>query len=113
MTDLEYFISERLEGIPIPVTKERILNTVCLHFQVSEEAIKGKDRYKNIVLARHFYMFFLKDKGVFKTLTRIGKETNKDHATVLYAIAKLKYWVESYEDIKEIYNNINQKLINK
>ena len=112
MTDLEYFINETLEGIPVPVTKERILNAVCSHFQVSEKDIKGKDRYKNIVLARHFYMFFLKEKKIFKTLTKVGAETNKDHATALHAINKLKYWVENYQDIKEIYNNINQKLYN-
>ena len=110
MTDIEYFITETLEGIPAPVTNQRILDSICFHFQVSEEQIKGKNRAKNIVLARHFYMFFLKDKGVFKTLIQIGKETNKDHATVLYAIAKLKYWVKNYEDIKEIYNKINEKL---
>ena len=113
MTDLEYFIEERLEGIPTPVTKESILNAVCSHFQVSEEAIKGRNRGKNRVLARHFYMFFLKDKEIFKTLREIGEATNRDHATALYAIDKLKYWLENYEDIKEIYNNINQKLINK
>ena len=112
MTDLEYFISETLEGIPIPVTKQRILNAVCSHFQVSEEAIKGKSRLKNTVLARHFYMFFLKEKKIFKTLTKVGVETNKDHATALYAIDKLKHWIENYQDIKEIYNNINQKLYN-
>ena len=112
MTDLEYFIEETLEGIPLPITKERILNTVCLHFQVSEEAIKGKNRRKNTVLARHFYMFFLKDKGVFKTLRETGEATNRDHATALYAIDKISYWIDNYQDIKEIYNNINQKLIN-
>tara|TARA_R110002110_G_scaffold306593_1_gene520402 strand:+ start:884 stop:1225 length:342 start_codon:yes stop_codon:yes gene_type:complete len=112
MTDLEYFINETLEGIPAPVTKERILNSVCSHFQVSEEDIKGKDRYKNTVLARHFYMFFLKEKGVFKTLTKVGAETNKDHTTALHAIVKIKHWIENYQDIKEIYNNINQKIYN-
>ena len=55
-------------------------------------------------------MFFLKDKDVFRTLKAIGEETNRDHATALYAIDKLKYWIENYDDIKEIYNNINQKL---
>ena len=110
MTDLEYFITETLEGIPPPVTKESILNTVCLHFQVSEIDIKGRNRAKNTVLARHFYMFFLKDKEIFKTLREIGEEANRDHATALYAIDKLKHWIENYQDIKEIYNNINQKL---
>tara|TARA_R110000796_G_scaffold205015_2_gene321066 strand:- start:280 stop:621 length:342 start_codon:yes stop_codon:yes gene_type:complete len=112
MTDLEYFINETLEGIPAPVTKERILNSVCSHFQVSEEDIKGKDRYKNTVLARHFYMFFLKEKKIFKTLRETGEQTNRDHATALYAIDKLNHWIENYQDIKEIYNNINQKLYN-
>jgi len=112
MTDLEYFITETLEGIPPPVTKESILNAVCLHFRVSEIDLKGRNRAKNIVLARHFYMFLLKDKDIFRTLKEIGKETNRDHATALYAIDKLKHWIENYQDIKEIYNNINQKLYN-
>jgi len=112
MTDLEYFINETLQGISVPVTNERILSAVCSHFKVSEEAIKGRNRGKNRVLARHFYMFLLKDKGVFKTLREIGETTNRDHATALYAIDKLKYWVENYQDIKEIYNKINQKLYN-
>ena len=112
MTDLEYFINESLQGISVPVTNERILNAVCSHFSVSEKAIKGKTRGKNIVLARHFYMFLLKEKEVFKTLREIGEQTNKDHATALHAIRKLKYWVENYQDIKEIYNKINQKIYN-
>lgn len=112
MTDLEYFINETLEGIPIPVTKQRILDAVCSHFQVSEEAIKGSNRKKNRVLARHFYMFFLKEKKIFKTLKEIGAQVNRDHATALHAINKLKHWIENYQDIKEIYNNINQKLYN-
>jgi chromosomal replication initiator protein len=112
MTDLEYFITETLEGIPIPVTKQRILDTVCSHFQVSEEAIKGRNRKKNRVLARHFYMFFLKEKEIFKTLKEIGAQVNRDHTTALHAINKLNHWIENYQDIKEIYNNINQKLYN-
>jgi chromosomal replication initiator protein len=112
MTDIEYFITETLEGIPIPVTNESILNAVCSHFQVSEIDLKGRNRAKNTVLARHFYMFFLKDKDIFKTLREIGEQTNRDHATALYAIDKLKYWVENYQDIKEIYYKINQKLYN-
>jgi len=112
MTDLEYFITETLEGIPIPVTKQRILDTVCSHFQVSEEIIKGRNRKKNRVLARHFYMFFLKEKEIFKTLKEIGAQVNRDHTTALHAINKLNHWIENYQDIKEIYNNINQKLYN-
>lgn len=110
MTDLEYFITETLENIPAPVTKERILNAVCSHFQVSEEAIKGKNRRKNTVLARHFYMFFLKEKKIFKTLRETGEQTNRDHTTALHAINKLNHWIENYQDIKEIHNKINAKL---
>lgn len=112
MTDLEYFITETLEGIPPPVTKERILNAICSHFRVSEIDVKGRNRAKNIVLARHFYMFFLKEKEIFKTLKEIGKQANRDHTTALHAINKLKHWIENYQDIKEIHNNINQKLYN-
>ena len=83
MTDLEYFITETLENIPAPVTKERILNAVCSHFQVSEEAIKGRNRGKNRVLARHFYMFFLKDKEIFKTLREIGEQANRRYKCLL------------------------------
>tara|TARA_R110000803_G_scaffold43674_4_gene92973 strand:+ start:757 stop:1092 length:336 start_codon:yes stop_codon:yes gene_type:complete len=110
MTDLEYFITGTLEEIEIPVTKQRILDAVCFHFQVSEEAVKGKSRLKNTVLARHFYMFLLKDKKILKTLSQIGKETNKDHATALHAIVKIKHWIENYDDIRETYNKINEKL---
>ena len=110
MTELEYFITETLDATPPPVTKENILKAVCLEFKVSEEAIMGNFRGQNTVLARHFYMFFLKHKGVIRTLTDIGREINKDHATVLYAIAKLKHWIENYQDIRQRYNNINQKL---
>ena len=70
MNQLEYFITETLEVCKEPLSKERILTVVCNHFNVTEEEIRGNDRYKNIVMARHFYMFLLRDKGVIKTLNK-------------------------------------------
>lgn len=112
MNELEYFMDETLESIEQPLCKERILTVVCNHFNVTEEAIKGKARGSNLIMARHFYMFMLRDKGVIKTLSGIGLEVGKDHATVLYAVNKLQYWVKSYSEINEIYSKLNSKLWN-
>lgn len=110
MTNMEYFITDTLEQIQVPVTKQRVLDAICFNFQVTEEAIKGKSRKQNTVLARHFYTFFLREKDIIRTLAQIGAEVNKDHATVLYSIAKIKHWIENYSDMKETYNKINEKL---
>lgn len=110
MNQLEHFITETLEVCKQPLCKERILTVVCNHFGVTEEEIKGNDRYKQIVMARHFYMFLLRDKGVIKTLSDIGLEVGKDHATVLYAVNKLQHWVKAYSEINEIYSKLNSKL---
>lgn len=110
MNKIEHFITETLEVCEQPLCKERILTVVCNHFNVTEEAVKGRARGTNLIMARHFYMFLLRDKGVIKTLSDIGLEVGKDHTTVLYAVNKLQHWVKAYSEINEIYSKLNSKL---
>lgn len=110
MNELEYFINERLDDIQIPVTVSDVQKVICNKFGVTMEEIKGKSRKRNLVYARHFYCYFLWNKGLSKSKSAIAESINKNHATILYSLNKLDSWIEMYDDIKHIANSIENEL---
>lgn len=61
-----------------------VLNAINEQLQVTPEQIKSKVRYRHIVDARHIYCYIMRKKFCV-TSVGIGKEINRDHATVLHS----------------------------
>ena len=59
----------------------------CELFDVELVALEGRSRNKELVAARQYYCYLLKEKfGSKITLETIGKTIGRDHATVLHSI---------------------------
>jgi len=73
------------------LTVQDILGKVCDHFNVSQEAVCGKSRKREIVEARQVTMF-LAQKHTNLSATSIGKQVaNRDHSTVLHSCAHIEH----------------------
>ncbi len=78
-----------LVGEPPVITLKAIKELVCNYFQISQEEISSKSRKKAIAWPRQIAMYLAR-KYTAATLEAIGQEFNRDHATVVHAIKKMK-----------------------
>lgn len=75
---------------PVPITVNRIIEEVARTYNVSPEDIRGKMRSGNISTARQLAIYVVREITQLST-TNIGDEFgHRDHATVVYAIQKIK-----------------------
>lgn len=65
------------------------LNLIANEFQIRFEDLTSSIRKKEFALARHVAMFILKEKAGL-SLMRIAELFDKDHSTVIYAVARIK-----------------------
>ena len=95
-----------------------ILRTVCDVNRVDISAVKGKRRYQWLVTARREYCYLackltqLSERNPYhNSLTTIGAEINRDHASVLHHKNKINGWLEisSYR-LKEKFELIENQL---
>lgn len=64
----------------------QIIETVTTHFQVSYEKMIKKTRVREIIIVRHFAIYFLRRRTAL-TLNAISDITGgQDHTTILHAI---------------------------
>ena len=75
-------------NIPTEAMIERILNTVCRHYGITEESIKSKNRTDTVANARHTAIYIIKELTDL-TLSEIGGIFGRNHATVIASINKV------------------------
>ena len=63
-----------------------ILYYVCVYFCVDEKELISKNRKTSIMIPRHVYSITARLR-TRNYLTKIGKQINRDHATVLHSIS--------------------------
>ena len=90
------------EGNALP-TPGLIISQVCKFYNLDESVLRGTQKNKGTAEARQVAMYLIR-KLTNLSLPDIGKEFNKDHSTVLYAIRKVEVALKS-ED-KSLQNNI-------
>jgi chromosomal replication initiator protein len=78
---------------------QEILKRVADTFKISVEDLISPIRRKEFALARHVAMFILKEKKGL-SIMKISELFNKDHSTVIYAVARIKRQLESDLDIR-------------
>ncbi len=76
------------EGNALP-TPNLIITQVCKFYSVEESSLRGTQRNKGIVEARQMAAYLIR-KLTNLSLPDIGKEFNKDHATILHSIKKVE-----------------------
>lgn len=73
------------------MTKDDIIDRVCVEMEVSEEELRSRSRTKHVARARQLAMRRLYDEGPEWSMPRVGRVFDRDHTTVLHA---LRVWPE-------------------
>lgn len=93
------------------LTVERIIDTVCEHYQISKEDIISTKRVAEIVLPRQVAMYLCRQL-LSNPLEEIGaKLGGKDHTTVMSAVNKIKTKIETDETLRKNVENLKKKLL--
>jgi chromosomal replication initiator protein len=75
------------------IRMEDIIGTVCEHSDVTEKAVLGQSRQKEVVRARQLIIHLAK-RLTDQSLTEIGKSVKRTHATVLHALNTMSSQME-------------------
>lgn len=73
----------------LTITPKEIINAVCLQTKIRLKDIRLDNRKKQVVLARHLIMYFLKtiNNLSYEDIARLLEK--KDHTTVMHAVSKI------------------------
>ena len=71
-------------------TPEKIIKTVCNHFNIKEEDLEGPSRKASLVLPRQILMYLLR-KDLNLPLEQIGQIIGgRDHSTIIHGVEKME-----------------------
>jgi len=88
----------------------RVLDITADVLGISKEEIRGRKRDAEIVFARHIFCYLAHLPEYKHSLTEIGKEIGRDHASVLHAERKIEGQCELYRDVAETVQLLKEKL---
>jgi chromosomal replication initiator protein len=89
---------------------ERTIEAVASYYRLAPEALSGKKRDKQTVLARHVAMYLLREHNNCG-LTEIGRMLgNRDHSTVLHGCGKIATEINTDSTIASSVQSILQQL---
>lgn len=86
-----------------------IISFCAERFGLTPDDIMSKERHYDIVLARHFAMYFLHRK-LKMNLTNTGLALEKHHATIIHGVKRIEHELTYNVEINEHYAYINEKL---
>ena len=103
----------KAEGNALP-TPSLIISQVCKFYSVDDSVIRGTQKNKAAVEARHMAVYLIRELTNLSTTT-IGKELGKDHTTILYSCDKIKDALKNGDvtlqnHVRDITANINSCL---
>ena len=103
----------KAEGNALP-TPSLIISQVCKFYSADDSVIRGTQKNKAAVEARHMAVYLIRELTNLSTTT-IGEELGKDHTTVLYSYNKIKDTLKSGDvtlqnHVRDITANINSCL---
>lgn len=82
-----------------------IITKVCIYYNISNDDIKGRDRHRTIVLARHMAMYIIRNRLKLK-LKATGQLFNRDHTTAMHAMKSISDQIETDELIANDLDNL-------
>lgn len=93
------------EALVLQEDFQGFLKNIANNFQVRVEDLISPVRKKEVALARHAAMFILKEKKGLG-LMRISEIFDKDHSSVIYAVARIRKLLESDLKLRKKIQNI-------
>ena len=94
------------------VTIDDIIKLISNHYEIKIQDIKGKNRSKNILIARQVGMYLVK-KQSDKSLVEIGRIFGgRDHTTVMNALKKIEIHKSENAEIRTDIEDLSRKIHN-
>ena len=92
------------------ITPDLILDTVCDHFHIKKEDIKGSKRNAEIVQPRQIIMYLCREmtQTNFKEIGNILG--GRDHSTIIHGCKNIESELEYNENLKNIMETLIKKL---
>ena len=97
------------------LTGKKIIEIVSEYYHVSVDMTISTCRKKEYVKSRQISMYFIKSYFTWLSLYDIGRYYNgrtltKSHADILYSICRVKYYIETYQDYRKEFQEIEKRL---
>ncbi len=90
---------------------ENLIRLVFNYFDVPTEMMKSKSRKREIIVARQFASYFLKQEFNNLSLQKIADYFGQHHSSIVHSIKQINNLVEYDLESKEHHQNIMQKVI--
>jgi len=94
------------------ITIDDVLDVVCEYTKIDRSAILGKARYKEIMRARHLFVY-LAVEHTGRSYSEVGRFCKKDHTTILHSVRLVsdlidtnnEYYYSTYVTLYELISN--------
>ncbi len=83
------------------ITPEKIKNAVARHFKIKVSDLEGKSRKRTLAYPRQIAMYLCRELTDYSNVRIGGIFGNRDHSTVMYACDKIRYDIETDEELKK------------
>ncbi|MBR4059293.1 MAG: chromosomal replication initiator protein DnaA [Lachnospiraceae bacterium] len=94
------------------ITPELILQIVCEHYSINEQAVLSSKKTKDISMVRQIIMYlcreYINDMSLKNIAEFLGK---KDHTTIMHGISKVEYDIDHDYKFKNNLDIIKKKLL--
>jgi chromosomal replication initiator protein len=114
--DTDFVLSDILKnsGVSgtVSLTPELVLNCVAEHLNLAAADIRGKERSRQVVLARQLTMYLLREL-LPVNLSLIGEFMGLNHSSVVYSINKVKEMMKTNKDINKLVTNLKNMCLTK
>lgn len=95
---------------PIQLELTQITRSICAYYRISEDALRGKQRDKYIVVPRQIAMFLMRQETGAST-NEIGQELGgRDHSTIIYGCEKIEQELHENPTLRREIEAIRQML---
>ena len=94
------------------LTIDKVKKAVCQYFNISDASLLSKSRKRELVQARQIAMYMSRTL-LNCSLSTIGSELGKDHATVVHACSTVSGLIENYPDFRKYVQDIEKMLVSE
>ena len=103
-------INDVISGSSSTITPENIKKAVCRHFKIKMSDLEGKSRKNSIAFPRQIAMYLCREMTDYSNV-RIGSIFgNRDHSTVMHACKKVKGYISSDDEIRNVVKSIEESI---
>ena len=96
---------------PSSTDANRLLQAIFVTTKCTFESLKSKDRHGDISEIRQIFFYLFRKHNRMFGLNSTGEILNRDHATVIYSIKRVKSLMEVEREFKALVISIEKEFI--